>query len=515
MGKAGEAVNYLMGIDLGTSSVKVIVIDEYGKILAQASEKYPILTPSPSWAEQDPDRWWSATRNAIRKALQSPNLERAEIKAIGFSGQMHGAVFLDSSLKPLRPAIIWADARSSPQCEEIRRKLGEERIIEILSNPIMPGFMAPSLLWVKENEPSIYERIHKVILPKDYIRFKLTGSLATDFSDASATLLFDVRRRCWSEEAISELGFREDFFPELRESAEVVGELSREVAEELSLNKGVEVVTGGGDSPVSAVGCGLIEAGMVSVNIGSAGQVFAVLKEFKMDPKLRIHTFCHAAPDTWYMQGAILSAGITLDWLIEKLGLKSPLEQMSLNPYDKLVEEASRVRKGSEGLIFLPYLLGERSPHMDPDARGAFIGLSLTHGRAHLVRAVMEGVAFALRDSLEILKELGIAVSEITIRGGGGRIKLWRQIIADVFNCRVKTAAVEEAAFGAAILAGIGAKVYRGFEDAIRRTVRMGESCEPSPGREVYDELYEVYRSLYPALRDQLHSLASIQKRQG
>ncbi len=508
-------MSYLMGVDLGTSSVKVIVMDEDGKILAQASEKYPILTPSPGWAEQDPDRWWLAAMSAIRRALQSPNLDRAEVKAIGFSGQMHGTVLLDRSLKPLRPAIIWADSRSSRQCEKIRRKLGEERIVKILSNPIMPGFMAPSLLWVRENEPSIYEKAHKVILPKDYIRFKLTGDLATDISDASATLLFDVRRRRWSEEVISELGFREDLFPEPRESAEVVGELSRESAEELSLDKSVEVVAGGGDSPVSAVGCGLIRAGMVSANIGSAGQVFAVLEEFRTDPRLRIHTFCHAVPDTWYMQGAILSAGITLDWFIEKLGLKSLLERMGLNPYDELVEEAGRVRRGSEGLIFLPYLLGERSPHMDPDARGAFVGLSLTHGRAHLVRAVMEGVAFALRDSLEILRELGVAVGEITIRGGGGRIGLWRQIIADIFNCRVKTVAVEEAAFGAAILAGIGAKIYRGFEDAIKKTVRMREACEPSPERGVYDELYEVYRSLYPALRNQLHSLASIQKRRG
>ena len=314
---------------------------------------------------------------------------------------------------------------------------------------------------------------------------------------------------------ISELGFREDLFPEPRESAEVVGELSRESAEELSLDRSVEVVAGGGDSPVSAVGCGLIKAGMVSANIGSAGQVFAVLEGFRTDPRLRIHTFCHAVPDTWYMQGAILSAGITLDWLIEKLGLKNLLERMSLNPYDELVKEAGRVRRGAEGLIFLPYLLGERSPHMDPDARGAFIGLTLTHGRAHLVRAVMEGVAFALRDSLEVLRELGVAVSEITIRGGGGRIRLWRQIIADIFNCRVKTVAVEEAAFGAAIPAGIGAKAYRGFEDAIKKTVRMGGACEPSPERGVYDELYEVYRSLYPALRNQLHSLASIQKRRG
>jgi len=501
-----------MGIDLGTSSVKVIIIDEEGRILARGSEKYPILTPAPGWAEQDPAQWWLATKNAIRKVLKSSDLKKEEIRAIGFSGQMHGTVLLDKFLKPLRPAIIWADARSSPQCAEIRKKLGEERIAEILCNPIMPGFTAPSLLWVKENEPSIFEKVHKVVLPKDYIRLKLTGVLATDFSDASATLLFDVRRRRWSGEIISDLGFQEDFFPEPHESIEMVGEISGEVAKETLLPKGVEIVVGGGDSPVSAVGCGLIKAGMTSVNIGSAGQVFVVLEELKMDPKLRVHTFCHAVPNMWYMQGAILSAGIALDWFIEKLGLKNLLEQAGIDPYSKLIEEASLVPPGSEGLIFLPYLLGERSPHMDPDARGAFLGLNLIHGRAHLIRAVMEGVAFALRDSLEILKELGITVGEIIIRGGGGRIKLWRQIIADVFNCRIMTVAVEEAAFGAALLAGIGAKIYRNFEDAIRKTVRTCLSNEPTSQREIYDRLYMIYKSLYPALREYFHNLASIQR---
>lgn len=501
----------LMGIDLGTSSVKVLVVDDRGRILAQASDKYTILTPHEGFAEQDPRAWWNATKEAVRKVLSSGRVDCGGIEAIGLSGQMHGTVLLDKSLNPLRNAIIWANGRSSPQCDEIRRRLGDERIREILCNPIMPGFMAPSLLWIKENEPLIFEEAYRVVLPKDFIRLKLTGEVATDFSDASATLLFDVKRRCWSGEVLSELGIDEELLPRVYESVEVVGEVSPEAARETGLPKGVKVVAGGGDSPVSAVGCGVIRSGLISVNIGSAGQVFTVIDDVRVDPKLRIHTFCHAVPGKWYLQGAILSAGLTLDWLIRGLGFEELFSEKGVNPYSKLVEEAGGVPAGSAGLIFLPYLLGERSPHMDPFARGAFFGLRINHGRGHLVRAVMEGVAFALRDCYEVFKELGITANELLIRGGGGRMALWRQIIADVFGCRILAAEVEEAAYGATLLASVGAGIYGSLDEAVEKTISLRAFEQPGPDQEIYDRLYHnVYRKLYPAVKALFKALTEL-----
>jgi xylulokinase len=500
-----------MGIDLGTSSVKVLVVDDRGRILAQASGKYPILTPYEGFAEQDPGAWWGATKEAVRRVLSSERVDCGEIEAIGLSGQMHGTVVLGKGLNPLRNAIIWADSRSGRQCDEIRRKLGDERIREILCNPIMPGFMAPSLLWIKENEPSIFEEAYRVVLPKDYIRLCLTGDIATDFSDASATLLFDVKRRCWSSEVLSELGIDEELLPQVYESVEVVGEVSPEAARETGLPKDIKVVAGGGDSPVSAVGCGVIKSGLISVNIGSAGQVFTVIDDIRADPKLRIHTFCHAVPSKWYLQGAILSAGLTLDWFIKSLGFEELLSEKGINAYSKLVEEAAGIPAGSAGLIFLPYLLGERSPHMDPSARGAFFGLRINHGRGHLVRAVMEGVAFALRDCYEVFKELGITANELLIRGGGGRIPLWRQIIADVFGCRILAAEVEEAAYGAALLASVGAGIYKNLDDAVKKTISLKVFEEPGPDQETYDRLYrEIYSKLYPAVKELFKALTGL-----
>ncbi|MFQ6095296.1 MAG: xylulokinase [Candidatus Bathyarchaeia archaeon] len=495
----------LVGIDLGTSSAKVLVIDEYGNLLAQASSGYPISTPASEWAEQNPEDWWSAVKEAVRKALRSRKVKPAQISAIGLSGQMHGTVLLGKKSEPLRPAIIWADRRSRSQCEEIYGTIGRKKVLEVTCNPVMPGFMAPSLLWVKENEPSIFKRVHRVLLPKDYVRFRLTGSYATDFSDASATLLFDVRRREWSRETISVLDFQPEFFPKAYESIDVVGEVSREGSRETSLPIGVEVVAGGGDSPVGAVGCGVVETGIVSSNIGSAGQIFTVLDELKFDPKLRIHTFCHAAPGKWYIQGAILAAGLALSWFIENLGLKELLKTSRVDPYSLLLKEAASVEPGSDGLIFVPYLLGERSPHMDPRARGVFFGLSLTHRRAHMVRAIMEGVVYALRDSLEIFKELGVTVDRIVARGGGAKSKLWRQIQADVFNLDVVTVRVrEEAAFGAALLAGVGSGIYKDLREAVDTSVRVRDLVHPHPQRvKIYDRYYQdIYGSLYPVLKD-------------
>jgi xylulokinase len=494
----------LMGVDIGTSSTKAIVVNESGELLAQASSGYQISTPAPGWAEQNPEWWWVAVKEAVKEALTSPEVEPNLISAVGLSGQMHGTVLLDKDSRPLRPAIIWADGRSTRQCEQIYETIGRDKVLQVTCNPVMPGFMAPSLLWVKENEPSIFKRIDKVLLPKDYVRFRLIDSFATDFSDASATLLFDVRRREWSDEILSKLCFQPEFFPEAYESIDIVGEVSRMCSRETALPKGARVVAGGGDSPVGAVGCGVVKTGIVSSNIGSAGQIFAVLDEFKVDPGFRIHTFCHAAPGKWYIQGAILAAGLALSWLIENLGLDKLLRPGE-SSYDLLLKEAEAVDPGSNGLIFSPYLLGERSPHMDPNARGVFFGLGLDQGRAHMVRAVMEGVAYALRDSLEIFEELGVRANRIVARGGGSKSRLWRQIQADVFDSEVVTMRVgEEAAFGAALLAGAGSGVYSDLQEAVDKTVRIRDFVHPHPHNvEVYDRYYQdIYRHLYPTLKD-------------
>jgi len=493
-----------MGIDIGTSSAKVIIIDEHGETVAEASSKYPILTPTPRWAEQDPESWWFAVKEAVRKTLTDSKVVPNRISAIGLSGQMHGTVLLDAELRPVRPAIIWADKRSQSQCAEIYEKVGKERVLGIVCNPVMPGFMAPSLLWVKQNEPSIFRSVHVVLLPKDYIRLRLTGSLATDVSDASATLLFDIMKRKWSDEIISNLGFQTELFPEICESVEVTGEICKEASEETSLPKGTKVVAGGGDSPVGAVGCGVMKPGIVSSNIGSAGQVFAVLDEMRVDPKFRIHTFCHAVSDKWCIQGAILSAGLSLSWFAGTLRSEQSRSNDYVDPYERLSREAESAEPGCNGLLFLPYLIGERSPHMDPSARGLFFGLTLSHKRAHMIRAVMEGVIYALRDSLEVFKELGVKVDRVIARGGGARSALWRQIQADVFNSQVMTAKVkEEAAFGAALLGGVGAGFYRDLEEAVKQTVGIRSVEYPNADRaKIYEHYYRnVYRRLYPSLR--------------
>jgi len=495
---------YLMGIDLGTSSTKVLIVDEFGNLMAEASAKYPICTPAPGWAEQDPELWWTSTKKAIEETLRNSKVEPKEISALGLSGQMHGTVLLGNDLIPLRPAIIWADKRSESQCEEIYERVGKEKVLETTCNPVMPGFMAPSLLWVKQNEPAIFERVSKVLLPKDYIRFKLTGFLTSDVSDASATLLFDVNRREWSTEIISRLGFEREFFPQVCESIDVTGEVSGEASQETSLPIGAEVVAGGGDSPVGAVGCGVIKPGIVSSNIGSAGQVFAALDKMKVDPGFRIHTFCHAVPHKWYIQGATLSAGLSLTWFMENLGFDEALGTSDVDHYDLLSKEAESAEPGCRALFFMPYMMGERSPHMDPYAKGLFFGLTLSHRRAHMIRAIMEGVVYALRDSLEIFKELGVKVDRIVARGGGARSTLWRQIQADIFNSEVMTVEVkEEAAFGAALLAGVGVGVYRDLEEAVREAVKVRGVQYPSADRVgVYERHYQkIYRRLYPLFK--------------
>ncbi|MBS7634637.1 xylulokinase [Candidatus Bathyarchaeota archaeon] len=498
---------YLMGLDLSTSSIKVLIVDEEGNVIARSSEEYPIYSPLHDYAEQDPDLWWDAAKTSIKAALKSSGLKPSEISAVGLSGQMHGTVLIGRDMKPLRPAIIWSDKRSTSQCDEFYEIIGRERVLSMVCNPVMPGFMGPTLLWIKDNENRIFNSIFRVLLPKDYIRHKLTGIIATDFSDASATLLFDVRRRMWSDEIISALNLSREAFPEAFESTSVVGSISKKASEETGLHAGTPVVAGAGDSQAGAVGCGVIKAGIASSNIGTGGQIFTTLDELIVDPKNRVHTFCHAVPNKWCLQGAILSAGLSLRWFRDNFAHMEKVVGSSSNidPYDLLSKEAEKAEPGCNGLIFLPYLLGERSPHMDPKAKGGFFGLTLQHSRQHFIRAIMEGVVYALRDCLEIFRELGVKIGKIIARGGGSRSNLWRQIQSDIFSSTIiKTGVEEDSAFGAALLAGVGVGIYPSLEKACAEAVKTVSVNEPDEERvKIYERTYsKVYRNLYSSLKN-------------
>ena len=491
-------MDYLLGMDIGTSGTKGVLMDREGKIYAQAGREYSIDIPQPGWAEQDPKMWWEAAIQIIREVVKESEIDPRQIRGIGLSGQMHGAVFLDKNLQPFRPAIIWADQRSSSQCEFIYQKIGKERLAELTGNPIATGFMCSTLLWMKENQPEEFNQIYKVILAKDYIRYKLTGNLGAEVTDASSTLLLDIKRRCWSEELLDILNFPLKILPEeVHESQEVAGYLLAEVARNTGLLEGIPVVYGGGDQSMQAVGNGVIRPGILSSTVGTGGQLFITIDKFTYDPKLRIHTFCHAIPYNYHLQGAILSAGLSLKWLRENI-LHTP------DSYPMFDEEAEKIRAGSEGIIFLPYLLGERSPYMNPQARGVFFGLSLKHHRAHLIRAVMEGVVFALRDCLEVFEELGIKIEQIIASGGGAKSGVWRQMQADIFNKEISmTQSIEQAAMGAAILAGVGVGLYKDVEDGCKKVVKLKEEkIKPIPENvDIYNQQFKIYQSLYQDLK--------------
>jgi len=494
-------MSHLLGIDLGTSSVKAVLIDEHGRVAAVAQKEYGIDTPQPTWAEQDPDMWWQSTCAVVSQAVRDGGIGVDDVKAIGFSGQMHGAVFLDRGGSPLRPAIIWADQRSAEQCRRIYDVVGRDRLAELTCNPVAPGFMAASMLWLKENEPDTFKRVHQVLLPKDYIRYRMTGQFASEPSDAASTLLFDTKNRTWSQELLDLLDLPRDILPAVIHSWSVAGDLPQEAAAELGLSAGTPVTAGGGDQPIAAIANGVVEPGLLLATIGTGGQLFTPLAEPAYDAELRTHTFCHAVPETWFIMGAMLSAGLSLKWFRDNVADGVPYEQIS--------EEAANVPPGSDGLIFLPYLVGERTPHMDPKATGCFVGLTLRHTRAHMARAIMEGVAFAMRDSLEIFRELGVTYHKAIASGGGAKSPVWRQIQADVFGVDLITVSVaEQAGVGAALLAGVGVGVFQDVAEACSRAVSYGDGAEPiEENRRLYDERHAVFRALYPGLKDVFSSL--------
>ena len=491
-------MDYLLGIDIGTSGTKGVLMDSEGKIYARAGREYSINIPQPGWAEQDPQMWWKATIQVIKEVIKESEVNPQLIRGIGLSGQMHGTVFLDKNLQPFRPAIIWADQRSSSQCEFIYQKIGKERLAELTGNPIATGFMCSTLLWIKENQPEICKKIYKVILAKDYIRYKLTGNLGVEVTDASSSLLLDIKRRCWSEELLNLLSLPLNILPgEVHESQEVAGCVLAEVAKNTGLLEGIPVVYGGGDQSMQAVGNGVIGPGILSSTIGTGGQLFITIDKFTYDPKLRVHVFCHAIPNSYHLQGAILSAGLSLKWLKDNI-------LHTLDSYAIFDEEVEKVRAGSEGIIFLPYLLGERSPYMNPQARGVFFGLSLKHHRVHLIKAVMEGVVFALRDCLEVFEELGIKIEQIIASGGGAKSRAWRQMQADIFNKDISmTQSIEQAAMGAAILAGVGVGIYKNTGEGCKKAIKLKkEKVKPIlKNVDIYNQQFKIYQSLYQDLK--------------
>lgn len=497
-------MSYLLGIDVGTSGTKVVLVEETGRIAASAFAGYPLVQERPGWAEQDPELWWQATVTTIKEVWTKSGLGGSEVKAVGLSGQMHGAVLLDEAYHVLRPAILWCDQRTGEECSWITETVGKEKLFAWTGNPALPGFTAPKLLWLRRHEPDVFARIKHVLLPKDYIRFRLTGELATEVSDASGTLLLDVARRRWSGEMLSALELPEAWLPGVYESTEISGRVTAVAAELTALPAGTPVVGGGGDQAAGAIGAGIVESGLISVALGTSGVVFAATEEARILPGSGLHAFCHAAPNQWHLMGVMLAAGASLQWLKDSM---APAVS-----YDVLNERASGVNAGSEGLLYLPYLLGERTPYPDPFARGAFIGLTMRHGLGHLVRAVMEGVVFGLRDSLELMKELGVPTREIRVSGGGAHSALWQQILADTFQSPVTMVNSSEGpAFGAALLAGTGVKIYSSVEEACQKTIQVVSRREPNPSvSPVYERGYSLYHSLYPLLRETMHDLSDL-----
>lgn len=503
----------LLGIDIGTSGTKTLLIDESGRALASATAEYPLSTPRPGWAEQDPHHWWEATQTTIRQVLARGGVSGDAVRGIGLSGQMHGSVFLDASHQVLRPALLWCDQRTAAQCEWITDTVGAEKVVELTSNPVLTGFTAPKVIWVRDHEPETYARIRKVLLPKDYIRFRLTGAFASEVSDASGTSMFNVRQRRWAGELLAAVDVPESWMPECYESHVPSATISAEAAAATGLKPGTPVVGGGGDQAAGAVGNGIVESGIISSTVGTSGVVFAFSDEPAVDPKLRVHTFCHAVEGKWHQMGVMLSAGGSLRWYRDVLaGSECEVARaLGVDPYQLIGEEAKNAPVGCEGLIFLPYLTGERTPHPDPNARGVFFGLTLRHDRRHMARSVLEGVAYGLRDSFEILAEMGVPIRQVRASGGGARSPLWRQIQADVTGRSHVTINVDEGpAFGVALLAGVGTGVWGSVAEACRSTIQVVDQCEPvAENSAVYDHYYPVYQGLYGALQGSFAAVAS------
>jgi xylulokinase len=487
---------YWLGIDVGTGGTRALLIDAQGREVSAVTALHePIQMERPLWAEQCPEDWAEAAVRAIRGVLSKSQIPGAQVRGIGLSGQMHGLVMLDRAGAVIRRSLIWCDQRSQPQVDFVNRKIGIAKVLEYTANPVLTGFTLPKLLWVRDHEPENFERLRMVLLPKDYVRFTLTGEFATEVSDASGTGVFDVVDRRWSFEMMDALGLDRGAFPRAYESSEISGVVSAEAAERTGLAAGTPVVGGGGDQAASAVGNGIVAPGLVSCTLGTSGVVFAHMDRVAYDPQGRVHTFCHAVREKWHVMGVTQAAGLSLQWLRNQL---TPGVD-----YDALTAEASTSPAGAQGLFWLPYLMGERTPHLDAEARGGWIGLTARHTRADLIRSVIEGVSYSQKDCLGIIEELGVRVDSIRASGGGSRSGFWRQILADVFATRVATLHTQEgSAYGAALLALVGTGEYASVPEASRACIREADSVLPRMEEsERYARSYETYRALYPALR--------------
>ena len=487
---------YYLGIDIGTGGSRALLTDGRAKVRhAFTAPHEEILMQQPLWAEQRPENWWDAAQTAIRGVMALANASGEEIAAIGLSGQMHGLVLLDAADEVIRPALIWCDQRSQAQVDAINQVAGKETVLASTANPMVTGFTLPKLLWVRDHEPALFDRVRKILLPKDYVRFRLTGEYASDVSDASGTGLFDVVHRSWSNRLMDIIGVDNSILPSVAESSCVTGKVSRSGAQATGLKEGTPVVAGAGDQAASAIGNGIVEPGMVSCTIGTSGVVFAFTQSPGYDPAGRVHTFCHAVPGAWHVMGVTQGAGLSLQWFRKTL---APAKS-----YDELAAEAAIAPPGSRGLFWLPYLMGERTPHLDASARGGWIGLTASHTRADLVRALLEGVSYSQKDGLKIIEGMGVPVESVRVSGGGARSPFWRQMLADIFGKPVVVLETEEgSAYGAALLAMLGTGVYSSARELCRAAIREIESISPRPGpRETYAQGYRIYQSLYPALQ--------------
>lgn len=497
-------MKYLLGIDVSTTGCKALLIDPDGNVTGVANTENSLSTPHPLWSEQDPAEWWRGTVSSIRQVLKATGVSGEDVQGIGLTGQMHGLTLLDEDGSVLRPAILWNDQRTGKQCDEIRARLGKQRLIEITGNDALTGFTAPKILWVQENEPEVMAKTRHILLPKDYVRYLLTGDFAMDKADAAGTILLDIKTREWSPEMLKALDLPAAWLPKTYEGPQVTGVVSEEAARLTGLIAGTPVIAGGGDQAAGAVGSGAVQQGIVSLALGTSGVVFATTDQPFIEPEGRLHAFCHSVPGRWHLMGVMLSAAGSLRWYRDTFAPGVG--------YDALLEPAAGIPAGSEGLLFLPYLTGERTPHPDPLARGAFVGLTVRHSLPHLTRAVLEGVAYGLRDSFELIKSAGLeSIHQVRVSGGGARSALWRQILADVFNAELVTVnTTEGAAYGAALLAGVGTGVWPNVDTACAATVRQTGCTLPDPRQvEKYEQGYRIYRDLYPALKTISHSLGA------
>jgi len=507
-------MKYLLGIDIGTSGTKTVLFDLFGNAAASATQEYPLYQPQNGWAEQEPSDWWKAVVGTIQAVLKKSGANASEIGGVGLSGQMHGLVMLDENNQVLRKSIIWCDQRTGTQCEEITSLVGRERLIEITANPALTGFTASKILWVRENEPRLYDRCRHILLPKDYIRFMLTGAYATEVSDASGMQLLDIPRRCWSNEVLNRLGIDKALLGKVYESPEITGKISKSAAELTGLASGTPVVGGAGDNAAAAVGTGVVKDGLAFATIGTSGVVYAHSSKIQIDPKGRVHTFCSAVPGEWHMMGVCLASGLSLKWFRDNF-CSEEIEKANIqgaDPYVLMDDEARQIRPGCDRLIYLPYLMGERTPHLDPACRGVFFGLSAMHTRAHMIRAVMEGVSYSLLDCALILREMGVGITEMTACGGGGSSTLWRKMMSDMFGCDVLTVTSKEGpALGVALLAGVGAGAYSSVQEACEIVIKRDKLQKPDSNlTEFYSGYHKLYTELYRSLKADFEKLSKL-----